>query len=131
MAHAINRYSGACKNIHGHSYKLEVTITSEEDDKSFIPAPGFILDFRELKKRVTSAIIEKFDHKLVLSEDYLAKNPGVRSQENLVILEAEPTAENLLIYFRLSLERVLPKSANLVALKLYETNDSYAEWVNT
>ena len=131
MAHAINGYSGACKNIHGHSYKLEVTITSEEDDKSFIPAPGFILDFRELKKRVTSAIIEKFDHKLVLSEDYLAKNPGVRSQENLVILEAEPTAENLLIYFRLSLERVLPKSANLVALKLYETNDSYAEWVNT
>lgn len=130
MGHAIHGYSGACKNIHGHSYELHVTVSSGEDDKDFIPAPGFIIDFRELKKLVTSTVIETFDHKLVLSRNFLAEYPDFHSQENLVALEAEPTAENLLIYIRLSLKRVLPKGAKLVALKLYETNDSYAEWVN-
>ena len=130
MAHAIHGYSGACKNIHGHSYELHVTVSSGEDDKGFIPTPGFIIDFKELKKLVISNVIETFDHKLVLSEDYLAKNPGVRSQENLFIFEAEPTAENLLIYIQRILRAKIPTTTKLAELKLYETKDSYATLIN-
>jgi len=130
MAHAIHGYPGACKNIHGHSYELHVTVTAAKESQNYIPAPGFILDFKELKQLVTSAIIQTFDHKLVLSRAYLVNNPAVISQENLVTWEAEPTAENLLIYMKQNLCEKFPDEVKLVKLKLYETKDSYAEWTN-
>ena len=131
MAHAIFGYSGACKNIHGHSYELQVTVTSGEKGQSFIPAPGFILDFKELKQIVTSTIIQLFDHKLVLSRDYLAKIQDLHSQENLLIWEAEPTAENMLVFIQRILRENLPPAIRLAELKLYETKNSYATWINT
>ena len=128
MAHAIYGYPGACKNIHGHSYELHVTVTAGCDNGEYIPAPGFILDFKVLKQIVTTGIIHSFDHKLVLSSAYLEENPAVLVQQNLVTWEVEPTAENLLIYARLTLLEHLPPEVKLVKLKLYETKDSYAEW---
>lgn len=74
MAHAIYCYTGACKNIHGHSYQLEVTVTSSQKIDTYILAPGFIIDFKELKQLVNSSIIELFDHSLVLSKTCLLKN---------------------------------------------------------
>ena len=67
MAHAIYGYLGACKNIHGHSYELHVTVTTSEQVKEFIPAPGFIIDFKEIKQVVFASVIQSLDHKLVLS----------------------------------------------------------------
>ena len=131
MAHAIFGYSGACKNIHGHSYELQVTVSSGEEGQSFIPAPGFFLDFKELKQIVNSTIIHLFDHKLVLSRDYLAKIQDLHSQENLLIWEAEPTAENMLVFIQRILRENLPPAIRLAELKLYETKNSYATWINT
>ncbi len=130
MAHAICGYPGSCKNIHGHSYELQVTVTRDKENQNYITAPGFILDFKELKQLVTSSIIKTFDHKLILSGSYLNQNPAIKSQENLIVLEAEPTAENLLIYMAKILRNVLPEEVKLVRLRLYETKDSYAEWTN-
>ncbi len=130
MAHAIHGYPGACKNIHGHSYELHVTVTAEAHVQNYIPAPGFILDFKELKHLVTAAIIHTFDHKLVLSQAYLQSNPAFISAENLVSWEAEPTAENLLLYIKNTINKKLPADVQLVQLKLFETKDSYAEWTN-
>lgn len=130
MAHAIHGYPGACKNIHGHSYELHVTVTAKAHHPNYIPAPGFILDFKTLKQLVSGAIVQLLDHKLVLSQAFLDNYPALLSQENLVIWEAEPTAENLLIYIREVLLKKLPPGIQLVKLKLYETKDSYAEWVN-
>lgn len=129
MAHAILGYAGVCKNIHGHSYELQVTVSSGDTGDEYIPAPGFVLDFKELKKLVIATVIETFDHKLVLSRDYLAKNPDIHSLENLVIWEAEPSAENLLVYMKQILYEKIPDELKLVQLKLYETKDSYAEWI--
>lgn len=131
MAHAILGYQGVCKNIHGHSYELHVTVTSGEKNQEYIPAPGFVIDFKELKKIVTAAVIEEFDHKLVLSRNYLNENPSIQSLENLVIWEVEPTAENLLIYIQHKLSSKLPSTVGLVELKLFETKNSYARWINT
>ena len=129
MAHAIEGYAGACKNIHGHSYELQVTVSGDDEPGGeFIPAPGFIVDFKELKKMLLDMVTNTFDHKLVLSGKYLAKHPELDKQENLVIWEAEPTAENMLIYIRGRLAEELPKNIRLAGLKLYETKDSFAEW---
>ena len=130
LAHAIHGYSDDCENIHGHSYKLEVTITSAQKKEDYIAAPGFIIDFKELKQIVNSSIIKQFDHRLVLSKDFLRTHPELKNQANLVTWEIEPSAENLLLYIRNVLSGKLPAYVKLVKLKLNETKDSFAEWIN-
>lgn len=130
MAHAIYGYPGACKNIHGHSYELHVTVFSGNQEKGYIAAPGFEIDFKEIKKLVNEYVVKSFDHKLVLSKTFLVQNPRLQAQENLVCWDVEPSAENLLIYVRRALENNLPGNITLAKLKLYETKDSCAEWVN-
>ena len=128
MAHAIYGYAGTCKNIHGHSYKLHVTLSAAKNETDYIPAPGFLADFKDIKKWVQASVIEKFDHCLLLSADFITTNPTISSLKNLVIFEAEPTAENLLIHIRLMLVNIFPDNLKLIHLKLFETKDSYAEW---
>ncbi len=128
MAHAIHGYTGTCKNIHGHSYELHVSVSSDFTETAYIPSPGFMIDFKAIKKLVQSAVIEKLDHCLMLSNNFIADKPDYSSTENLVIFEAEPTAENLLLYIKQILQQTLPGKIKLVHLKLFETKDSYAEW---
>ncbi|MBN8835960.1 MAG: 6-carboxytetrahydropterin synthase [Sphingobacteriia bacterium] len=129
-AHAIYGYEGKCKNIHGHSYKLEVTVATTSSGEDYIPSPGFIIDFKDLKQIVRSTIVDHFDHKLILSEQYLKANPGIEKQDSLVIWNVEPTAENILVYIKKHIEKELPANTNLACLRLYETESSYAEWVS-
>ena len=128
MAHAIHGYSGSCKNIHGHSYELHVTVSAAISDEVYVAAPGFLIDFKEIKKMVNVSVVKKLDHHLLLSEDFLKVNLSFSTAENLVIFEAEPTAENLLIYIRNILVKKFSQNIQLTRLKLFETIDSYAEW---
>lgn len=130
MAHAIHGYAGACRHVHGHSYELHVSVSAAANDNEYIPAPGFVTDFKAIKKLVTATIIEKLDHKLLLSKAFLAEYPSYSSQENLVIWESEPTAENMLLFVQKKLNEKISPGSELAYLKLYETKDSYAEWIN-
>jgi 6-pyruvoyltetrahydropterin/6-carboxytetrahydropterin synthase len=130
MAHAIHGYAGACRHVHGHSYELHVSVCAVDNYNEYIPAPGFITDFKDIKKLVTAAVIETLDHKLLLSKAFLAEYPFYASQENGVTWEAEPTAENILLFMQKTLHHIMPPGSNLVYLKLYETKDSYVEWIN-
>jgi 6-pyruvoyltetrahydropterin/6-carboxytetrahydropterin synthase len=129
MAHAIFGYMGKCENIHGHSYVLHVTVTNSLRDDGFIPATGFILDFKELKKIVNEKVIEELDHRLVLSDEYLKSNSVFVPVENIFKWKVEPSAENILVYIRRQIEMALPEEIKLMKLKLNETADSYAEWI--
>ncbi|HSB92233.1 MAG TPA: 6-carboxytetrahydropterin synthase [Flavitalea sp.] len=129
-AHAIHGYHGGCKHIHGHSYELHVAVSPAGIADDFIPAPGFVLDFKKLKAIVSEAVINQFDHKLILSNDFLFARQEIKHQENLVTWNVEPTAENIVICIKRLLQERLPDGINLVYLKLYETKDSYAEWFN-
>lgn len=86
------------------------------------------MDFKEIKNMVREAVIEKFDHSLLLSRHFMAANPSLSSLQNLVIFDEEPTAENLLLYFKQVLQQLLNDKIKLVRLLLFETKDSYAEW---
>jgi 6-pyruvoyltetrahydropterin/6-carboxytetrahydropterin synthase len=110
---------------------LHVTVSASEKYEGYIPAPGFVIDFKLIKKIVTTAIIEKFDHKIVLSHPFLVQNSSFLSPENLVTWQVEPTAENLLYFIKETLQKKFPETVKLVHLKLFETKDSYAEWINT
>lgn len=127
-AHAIHGYQGSCKNIHGHSYVLHVTVRQAVNQAGYLPPPGFVIDFKQLKKVVQSTVVEHFDHRILLSKAYLLQNPAMATLPNLEIWEAEPTAENMLLFIKERLAGSLPPEVSLYQIKLFETADSYAEW---
>lgn len=130
MAHAIHGYYGACKNIHGHTYELHVTVSSVFNSDGYIPEPGFVVDFKEIKNIVTAFIIDKLDHHLLLSKKFIEANSTITAANNLFVFDAEPSAENLLLYIKRIMQEQLPEHIHLSRLKLFETKDSYAEWVS-
>jgi 6-pyruvoyltetrahydropterin/6-carboxytetrahydropterin synthase len=101
MAHALNNYNGACSNIHGHSYQLEVCVTGDIISDKNNPKFGMIIDFKDLKTIVNQAIIENFDHFLVLNDETDAKLLELlqKNYQNIKIVDFQPTNENLLVYF--------------------------------
>jgi 6-pyruvoyltetrahydropterin/6-carboxytetrahydropterin synthase len=127
-AHAIHRYQGSCKNIHGHSYELHVTVKAKQSTEGYVDGLGIIIDFKDLKEIVQSQVVKGLDHKLLLSKAYLAENKNEFEKDELVIFDMEPTAENILIFARNQIQASLPKHILLYSLRLWETRDSYAEW---
>ena len=126
-AHAIYQYPGLCKNIHGHSYKLLVSVYNSEPnetDNKF----GFVMDFKELKSLVVHHVLLYFDHQLIVSKDFLNNNQNLSGLENIIVWKVEPSAENILLFIQEQLEKVLPQNIKLLKLQLFETADSYVEW---
>ncbi|HSC54506.1 MAG TPA: 6-carboxytetrahydropterin synthase [Phnomibacter sp.] len=127
-AHAINGYNGSCRHIHGHSYVLHVTVQPATPADDFLPPPGFVIDFKDLKAVVQESVFNRFDHRIILSEAYIQLHPNLAQLQNLEVWPMEPTAENILLQVKASLQKQLPADVILSALKIYETADSYAEW---
>lgn len=130
MAHALLNYDGPCKNIHGHSYELFVTVIGTPIHDSNNPKNGMLIDFGDLKRLVRSFIIDKLDHALVLnSETPTALIEILKSQgTNLLLVDYQPTSENMLIDFAHTFQAELPSNIKLHSLKLRETCTSFAEW---
>ena len=130
MAHALEGYDGLCKNIHGHSYTLRVTVVGTPVDDAKSPKDGMIIDFSDLKQIVETPIIRKYDHALVLnSKTNIATINALRNHYNkIVVVNFQPTSERLLMEFAEILQDTLPPNVNLHSLRLNETETSYAEW---
>ncbi|MBS1506359.1 MAG: 6-carboxytetrahydropterin synthase [Bacteroidetes bacterium] len=127
-AHAIYRYPGSCANIHGHSYELHVSVRAESSAEGYIPGIGIIMDFKELKNMVQQNAIALLDHKVILSKAYLAEKKNSFSGDELTVMEAEPTAENLLYFILKCIQGKFPSDVKITSMKLWETRDSFAEW---
>ena len=130
MAHALHRYDGACANIHGHSYRLEVTVTGTVITDVNHPKCGMIMDFGDLKQIVQTEVLDEFDHALVLNAVGIENfRPLLQNQfGNIIFVDYQPTNENLLVDFAKRIESALPSGVSLVRLRMYETNASFAEW---
>ena len=130
MAHVLRNYDGPCRNVHGHSYRLFVTISGNpvKDDKD--PKNGMVIDFSELKDIVLRKIVGLFDHSVVISRDFDRDKTEMMSKifGNTVIVDYQPTCENLVADFALRLMDEMPAGIRLHSLRLYETAKSYAEW---
>jgi 6-pyruvoyltetrahydropterin/6-carboxytetrahydropterin synthase len=130
MAHALYGYDGPCRNIHGHSYQLSVTVIGKPIIEKKNPKSGMVLDFSDLKKIVEKHIIQLFDHSLVLNENTPHKTIAKKNSlfGKIVLANYQPTCENLLIDFTDRIRKELPKDIRLHHLKLRETPGSFAEW---
>ncbi len=134
MAHALAGYDGPCRGIHGHSYRLFVTVRGTPMEDSQSPKCGMVMDFGDLKRIVERLIVDRYDHALVLCE----------TPENRTVLEAmrdiyakiitvpgQPTCENMVMEFARVIAAELPAGVELFSVKLHETATSFAEWYAT
>ena len=129
--HALYGYDGKCKNVHGHSYKLSVTVIgSPIEDRSNVKF-GMVIDFSDLKKIVKEEIVDIFDHATVFNETTphieLAKELKSRGHE-VILVDYQPTSENMVIDFSNKIKNLLPENIKLHSLRLQETETSFAEW---
>lgn len=103
-AHNLEKYRGGCERLHGHTYKLEVTVKGPTNNE------GMVLDFLELKHIVSKKIIDKMDHK------YLNE-----------VFPFNTTCENILVWIWDTLEKEFKdRPYRLERVKLWETSTSYA-----
>lgn len=130
MAHVLRNYDGPCRNVHGHSYRLFVTLTGTPVRDSANPKNGMVIDFTELKNIVLNKIINQFDHSVVVSNDFDREKMEMMTKTfgNTVIVNYQPTCENMVADFAERLKHEMPAGIHLHSLKLFETAKSYAEW---
>jgi len=115
-AHCLPKYDGRCKNLHGHNAKVLVTFRGRRVGQG--PKQGMLIDFSDIKKEIGGLIDREFDHKLLndmvcFADDNSNTNP--------------PTAENiaLVLFDRITKRTTLGNM--LYKVRVYETDDSYAE----
>jgi 6-pyruvoyltetrahydropterin/6-carboxytetrahydropterin synthase len=130
MAHVLRNYDGPCRNVHGHSYRLFVTISGKPVDDQDNPKNGMVIDFTDLKNVVLKEIVNVFDHSVVISRDFDIEKMKMMEKTfgNTVIVDYQPTCENLVADFASRLKKAMGGRIYLHSLKLYETAKSYAEW---
>jgi 6-pyruvoyltetrahydropterin/6-carboxytetrahydropterin synthase len=109
--HALRGYKGKCENVHGHNYRVRVTLAGSQLDNI-----GLLVDFTELKRAVRE-VMGRLDHQFVNDlEPFKTDNPS---------------AENLAKYFYDEVSRLLPKlppGARITDVVLWETDTSRARY---
>jgi len=129
--HALYGYDGKCKNVHGHSYKLFVTVIGSPITDQNNVKYGMVIDFTDLKKIVKEEIVDVFDHATVFNKNTphieLAKELKDRGH-HVILVDYQPTSENMVIDFVQKISSRLPEGIELFSLRLQETDSSFAEW---
>lgn len=129
-AHSLLNYDGLCKNIHGHSYILFVTVIGEplKDDNN--PKNGMVMDFGDLKKIVKEEIVDVYDHSYVIYKkaDFKPLEQLKDMFDRHIITDYQPTCENMVSDFAEKIMKRLPADVKLHSIKLHETATSFAEW---
>ena len=124
-AHVLTNHQGLCKNLHGHTYRVDVSVAQAADDDR-----DMVIDFKDLKGIANEVICDRFDHAFVYNTASsgeceiaaVVEKNGMRT----VAIPFRSTAENLARHFYESLK---PRIPGLSAVKVWETADSCAEYV--
>lgn len=129
-AHALVGYDGKCRNIHGHSYELQVTVKGMPVDEPGNPKNGMVIDFHDLKRIVNEEVVERLDHSFIIGtnmpDDFVES--AKRNFDKIVCVAYQPTTENMLADFVERIKVKLPQNVELYSVRLQETRDSFAEW---
>jgi 6-pyruvoyltetrahydropterin/6-carboxytetrahydropterin synthase len=123
-AHVLTNHQGLCKNLHGHTYRVDVSVAETPGEEN-----DMVIDFKDLKRIAAETICEKFDHAFICNTASrgemeiaeVVERHGMRT----VRLPFRSTAENLARYFFGELK---PRIPGLAMVKVWETADSSAEY---
>ncbi len=131
-AHVLYGYDGKCKNVHGHSYKLFVTLKGVPIDDIHHEKNGMVMDFGDLKSVVNEEIVDVWDHAIMLnalSPHQILGKDLEKQGHKVIYCDYQPTCENMLYDIAKKIKSRLPNHVQLVYLKLHETENSYGEWL--
>lgn len=123
-AHLLSGYDGACKNLHGHTYKLQVTIVGPAKN-------GMIIDFKDLKEALGQIVMRCYDHAFICGDsafEYELAELLEKSGRKVYYLERRTTAENMANSIYEALDCLIsPSDHDVLSVKLWETPTSFAE----
>lgn len=116
-AHFLSGYQGKCQNIHGHQWKIIVTVKAQNLIETG-PCTDMVLDFKDLKKIINQEV-DYFDHSLIIKKGSLSQE-AMKGLSNFLIRELnfQPTAERLAFYFY---EKIKGHGLNVDQVAIYET----------
>lgn len=132
-AHMLSNYQGKCENLHGHTYKLQVTIDNPLQNEG--NETGMVMDFNTLKK-VIDFITESFDHAIIFSDmEYRGEAENAlldwadKYNMNYVIIPAgKSTSECIATAIRAKIACALPAvEMGNISVRIWETPTSFAE----
>ncbi|MFY7811432.1 MAG: 6-pyruvoyl trahydropterin synthase family protein [Flavobacterium sp.] len=129
--HALYGYDGKCKNIHGHSYKLFVTVIGTPIDDYNHVKNGMVIDFGDLKKIVKEEVVDLFDHATIFNQNTPHKELALELRQqghHVILVDYQPSSEMMIQDFAQKIIKKLPNHVKLHSLKLQETETSFAEW---
>ena len=122
MGHRLPEHFGNCKNIHGHSYKMIIEFEGELNESEMI------IDFYDID-RIIKPLIEKLDHAFMVNKndsDVLAFLDKIKSKK--LVVDFNSTIENICNFVLKEIKKFeLPENISSVAIRIYETNEDYAE----
>ena len=122
MGHRLPEHFGNCKNIHGHSYKMIIEFEGELNESEMI------IDFYDID-RIIKPLIEKLDHAFMVNKndsDVLAFLDKIKSKK--LVVDFNSTVENICNFVLKEIKKFeLPENISSVAIRIYETNEDYAE----
>lgn len=136
-AHMLSGHEALCKNLHGHTYKVQVTVIGECIEEG--SSKSMVIDFKHLKNAINTVIVDKFDHAVIFSAEELrntaeqdlyewAKKYNMRH----FVMPGRTTAEQMAYYFSDAIQQYLIQEVNIENLyscicRVYETPTSFAE----
>ena len=123
-AHVLTNHQGLCKNLHGHTYRVDISVSQDENDRS-----DMVIDFKDLKGIAGEVIVERFDHAFIYNTESTGEREIAEVVEKngmrTVAIAFRSTAENLARMFFHELKVRIP---GLSAVKVWETAESCAEY---
>ena len=121
-AHVLTDHQGLCRNLHGHTYRVDVSVSTETDG-------DMVIDFKELKGVLTEVILGRFDHSFIY-------NPGSAGESEIAAVVEKHGMRTVAIPFRSTVENLARMFYNelkarvpgLSAVKVWDTADNCAEY---
>jgi len=127
-AHRLSNYEGKCQRIHGHTYRVSITVESSKLNNW-----GAVIDFGDLKRLLKTYVSDRYDHKLILKSGD-TENKAISSvlkSSWVVWMNGNPTAENMARDIYKDIQpalKVIAKNIKLVEVTVYETATNKATY---
>jgi 6-pyruvoyltetrahydropterin/6-carboxytetrahydropterin synthase len=131
--HRIPNHKSNCKNLHGHRYAIEVTVTGPIHDDRKSSDFGMVIDFSDVKQIIKDLVVEPWDHAFIVFQDdkEIVNFLNTLPSHKTVIFPVVPTAENMASEAYRILNGEMNKRFNgqlkIKQIRMYETPNSWAD----
>ena len=134
-AHMLSGHEALCKNLHGHTYKVQIIVTNEQIAEGSII--DMVIDFKHLKEVISKSIMDKFDHAIIFSSPAFRNAAeedlfewACKHHMRLFEMPRRTTAEDMSLFFKDLITQELTSIGYIpmnIGIRVYETPTSFAE----